>query len=384
MTMLHHPAHVGLIGCGNISKTYLGNAKLFPAYEITACADINRDAARARATAFGIMEKTVDQLLADPEIDVVLNLTNPAAHLVITRQALLAGKHVYSEKPLGISFTEAEEVIKLATERQLTVACAPDTFVLGAHQLARQIIDSGGIGQAVGGSAAMLGSGMENWHPNPAFFFATGGGPALDMGPYYLTALVDLLGPVAKVAAIGSIGFANRRIGTGRLIGQPIDIAVDTTVNAVLRFRSGANLAFSASWDVFAHRRSPIEIYGTKGALCLPDPNWFGGEVLLAGLNGAWMPVTAPENGVARPNQSLSGDIRVANYRGAGLAEMVLAIKAGCKPRTDGRLALHVLEVMHAMALSSGSDRTIELTTTVDRPAPVSESEARRWFIPQA
>jgi predicted dehydrogenase len=384
MMMLHLPARIGLIGCGNISKTYLRNATLFPAYAVTACADLNPEAASERATAFGIEDMSVDQLLADPEIDIILNLTNPAAHLVITRQALLKGKHVYSEKPFGIDFKEAKEVAAFAADRHLTIGCAPDTFLLGAHQFARQIIDSGEIGEAVGGSAAVLGSGMENWHPNPAFFFATGGGPVLDMGPYYLTALVGLLGPVAKVAAIGSIGFANRRIGTGRLIGQPIDIAVDTTVNAALRFRSGANLAFSASWDVFAHRRSAIEIYGTKGALCLPDPNWFGGEVLLAGRDGAWKAVAAPPSEMARPNQSLSGDIQVANYRGVGLAEMVFAIKAGRKPRTHGALALHVLEIMHAMALSSERDRTIEIATRVDRPAPVGDSEAKGGFAPRA
>lgn len=378
--MKRFPARVGVVGCGNISDTYLENARLFPAFEIVSCADVNREAAQRQARAHGLADQTVDAMLADPLLDVILNLTSPAAHLDVTRRALLAGKHVYSEKPLGISLSEASQVVALAREHGLVIGCAPDTFLLGAHQLARNILDSGEIGEPVGGSAAVMDAGMESWHPNPAFFFAEGGGPVLDMGPYYVTALIDLLGPITKVTALGSIGFIDRRHGTGRHAGEAIEVSVDTTVNAVLRFRSGVNLSLAASWDVFAHKRSHIEIYGTKGSLCLPDPNWFGGDVLIAGRDGVWKTVVRPSVPIAKPNRQLSDGSQVADYRGAGLAEMILAFGAGRQPRANADLALHALDVMQGMYRAAKSDRVITITTSAERPAPVGEQEASRWF----
>ncbi len=218
----------------------------------------------------------VDALLADPDIEIVINLTVPLAHGPVSRQIITAGKHVYSEKPLAARFTEAQALMLAAAGRGVRVGCAPDTFLGAAHQACRRAIDAGRIGRPIAGAAAVLSHGMEHWHPNPEFFFKRGGGPIHDIGPYYVTQLVNLLGPVTRVTAQASTASPTRTVTSEPRRGQVIEVEVPTTVNGVLSFASGANVSLTASWDVWKHMRLPFEIYGSEGSMLVPDPNFFG------------------------------------------------------------------------------------------------------------
>lgn len=261
------PVLLGLIGCGNISDTYFTGAARSALVRIKASADVRPEAAAAKAAQHGVLAMTVEQLLADPEIQIIINLTVPMAHAAVGQQALAAGKHVYLEKPLAADLADAQALLAEAARRGLRVGCAPDTFLGAGHQTCRAAIDAGRIGRPIAGAVAFASQGLESWHPNPAFFFAHGGGPMHDMGPYYLTQLVNLLGPVARVCAVASIGNPSRTVSSQPLAGQVIEVTVPTTVNGVLQFAGGANLAVTTSFDVWAHQRSHIEIYGTEGGL---------------------------------------------------------------------------------------------------------------------
>lgn len=348
--MTYSPVRVGLIGCGNIAETYLSNAKLFAdRFVIAAVADIDPDAAQAAGTRHGLPAVSPEELIADPSIEAILNLTVPSAHVPVALAAVQTGKHVYLEKPLGTSVAEAKGLLARAGDMRVLVGAAPDTFLGAAHQTALKLIKDGAIGDIVGGSAAIMDRGMEDWHPNPGFFFAKGGGPVLDMGPYYLTSLVSLLGPVHRVTALSSTGLKSRHVGQGPNAGKAIAIEVPTTVNAVLRFGNEIDVTFTASWDVWSHRRSHIEIYGTEGTLVLPDPNWFGGTVELSRRGGPFQPIVDENAPYGRPNRRLGDGTVVADYRGLGLAEMAHAIRAGTSFRADGSLALQVLSMMEAI-----------------------------------
>lgn len=350
---------IGVIGCGVISAAYLTAARHFPILDVRAVADLDPAAAAARAEAFGTRAVAIDALLADPAIEIVVNLTVPKAHRTVSLQALAAGKHVHSEKPLATSFAEGREIMAAAEARGLRVGCAPDTFLGGAQQACRALVDAGAIGTPVGGTAFFLNPGHERWHPAPAFYYQPGGGPVLDMGPYYLTALVNLLGPVAEVAAMVATPRAERIVTSEPLKGQSIPVEVPTHAAATLRFVGGAVVQVSLSFDVQAHRHVPLEIYGTEGTLLPPDPNWFGGAVELHRQGGAWETVTH--------DHPYTDD----NYRIIGAADMAHAIREGRPHRASGGLALHVLEVMEAFGLASGSGRTVVLETRPDRPAPL-------------
>ena len=283
---------VGIIGCGNISAAYLRLAPLFKALEMRAVADINIDAAKARAEEFGVRALDVDGLLADPDIDVIVNLTIPDAHYAVTSAILEAGKHAYSEKPLVLSLDEGEKLRALADARGLRVGSAPDTFLGGSHQLARAGIDEGLVGDIVAGTCHVMSHGMEHWHPNPDFFFLPGAGPVLDVGPYYVTNLIQLIGPVKRVAALTSSATPTRTIQTeGPRQGEEIPVKTPTNIHALLDFENGATITLSASWDIWAHRHSSMELYGTEGSLFVPDPNFFGGEVGHAGRDGKIAPL---------------------------------------------------------------------------------------------
>jgi predicted dehydrogenase len=279
---------VGLIGCGNIAPNYLQNAARHAGIAIRAVADHRPATAVAAARAFGTDAETVEGLLARPDVEIILNLTPPLAHGMVTRAALDAGKHVYSEKPLATTFAEGRTLAAEAAAHGLVIGCAPDTFLGASHQIARRLLDDGRIGRVIGGTAFFLSPGMEDWHPNPGFFFRRGGGPHLDMGPYHATVLVNLLGPVASVAALGSRGLDTRLVAAeGPLQGTSIPVEVPTSFWALLRFASGVPILLGLSWDVAAHGMPHGELYGTAGTLRLTDPDQFGGTVRLGtGMGG--------------------------------------------------------------------------------------------------
>jgi predicted dehydrogenase len=368
---------VGIIGCGNISATYLELIPMFRNIAVVAVADISMAAAQARANAFDVPAQTVKDLLANPEVSIVLNLTVPAVHYKVTKQALLAGKHVYSEKPLTLTMAEAKDLQAIAKRRKLQVAAAPDTFLGGSHQMIRKLIDDGAIGKVASGTAHILSQGMEHWHPNPHFFFKPGGGPILDMGPYYIANLVNLVGPVKRVAALAATPRKERMISSAPRKGQMIKVTTPTTYHALLNFANGAAITLSASWDVYAHRHQHIEIYGTEGAVFVPDPNFFGGEVMLAGTGSDAKPVALWDHPFTLPNWKDHGGTAWPNYRAAGLADMAVGILKKRDIRCGISRIAHVVEIMTAIAASAKSGRFVSLKTTCTRPKALPPEEAR-------
>src|SRR4029079_14513846 len=273
---------IGVIGCGVISTAYLKAMQRFPILELKAVADMRSEAAEKCAATFGGPGLRVDQLLKRDDIEIVVNLTVPLAHTDVSLAVLNAGKHVHSEKPLGVNLVEAGKVMDLAAQKDLRVGCAPDTFLGGGHQTARQLIDDGAIGTPVAGSAFFMCPGHELWHPAPGFYYLRGGGPMRDMGPYYITDLVQLLGPVASVMGSTARPKSERLVTSEPMKGTLIPVEVATHVAGTLEFESGAVVSIALSFDVPKHRHLPIEIYGDKGAMLVPDPNKFGGEVQVA------------------------------------------------------------------------------------------------------
>jgi predicted dehydrogenase len=366
----------GIIGCGSISLTYLRLAPLFRGIEIRSAADIDMNAAKARAGEFGLKAQTVKEMLKSGDIDIVVNLTVPGAHYKVSKAALEAGKHIYSEKPLTLSLAEGKDLARIAKKYGLKAACAPDTFLGGAHQQARQAIDDGLVGKIVAGTAHIMGRGMENWHPNPGFFFKPGGGPVLDMGPYYITNLINLVGPLKRVAAMSATPRKFRLIGSEPRKGERIPVKTPTTLHALLEFANGAKITLSASWDVHAHRHQPMELYGLEGAIFVPDPNFFGGEVVVARDGADAKPLPLSDHPFAVPNQD-HGDQKWANYRSAGLADLAQAIVQGRDARCSIERALHALEVMTAILESAESGKFVDLKTTCTRPRALPPAEAQ-------
>ncbi|RVB75813.1 MULTISPECIES: Gfo/Idh/MocA family oxidoreductase [unclassified Mesorhizobium] len=367
---------IGVVGCGNISMTYLRNAALFGEVELRACADISPDMVALRASEYGIRAVSVDALLADPEIDLVLNLTIPAAHFDISFSALSAGKHVFTEKPLATSARDGRRLVTEATERGLLLGSAPDTFLGAAGRRARRLMDDGAIGRAVTGTAFMMGRGMEHWHPNPQFYYQPGGGPVFDMGPYYLTMLVNLLGPVARVMAMATRGQEERLItAEGPYRNTNFKVGTPTNVLSLLEFRSGATVTFGASWDVFRHSNHPIELHGTEGSLRLPDPDTFGGTVSLSERGADWADFPSDSELYGARNWPFAAPDR-ANYRMLGVADLSRALISGRRPRASGDLALHVLEIMEAILASGESRESVAVNATVDQPPLLQEDEA--------
>jgi len=367
---------VGIIGCGNISDIYLINTPKFRDIAVTACADLNPAAAQRQATKYGVAARSVDDLLKSDDVDIVLNLTIPDAHAEVSLKALDAGKHVYSEKPLATTLADGEAILTAARAKNLRVGCAPDTVLGAGYQEARTLIDAGAIGIPLTGLAAILSHGMEHWHPNPAFFFKAGGGPVFDMGPYYLSGLVTLLGPVSEVQAVGQIGFAERFVTTpgSPFLGQSIKVETLTSAQALLSFASGAQVAFLASWDVWRHGLSPIELHGETGSVRLPDPNFFAGEISLAEGRADWRPhaVEARTFGVA--NWPAEKPVH-SNYRGLGLADMARGLIDSRPHRASGDVALHVLAIMEGILNAAVARKTITIAATCERPAALSDEE---------
>lgn len=352
------PVRVGMIGCGNISGIYIKNSKVFKSFELVAVSDIDMDRAREKAAEHGTARAmTVEELLADSSIELVLNLTIPAAHGPVGLSALNAGKSYYTEKPLAVSREDGRALLALARERGLRVGGAPDTFLGAGIQTCRKLIDDGWIGTPVAATAFMLGHGPESWHPNPGFFYEPGAGPMFDMGPYYLTTLVTLLGPVRRVTGSARISFPERVVTNTQNFGARIPVTTPTHIAGVMDFAAGAVGTIITSFDVWSAQVPRIEIYGSEGTLSVPDPNTFGGPVLIrrAGAS-AWSEVPLAY-GYAE------------NSRGLGLADVASSIRSGRAQRASGELAYHVLDLMHAFHDASREGRHIELESSCDRPA---------------
>jgi predicted dehydrogenase len=353
-------AKIGVIGCGNISGAYFKAGKRMANLDIVACADLDVERAKAKAKEFGVPKGgSVEALLADPDIKIVVNLTIPKAHAQVALAALKAGKHVYNEKPLAVSREDGKAMLDLAASKGLRVGGAPDTFLGGGHQTCRKLVDEGWIGKPVAGTAFMTCHGHESWHPDPEFYYKVGGGPLFDMGPYYLTALVNLLGPVKRATGSARVTFPERLITSEPKQGQKIQVDVPTHVAGVLEFESGAIVTLLTSFDVWHAELPCIEIYGTEGSMSVPDPNGFGGspKVRRAGAEG-WSEIPLSH-------------VYAENSRGLGVADMASALAAGRPQRASGELTYHVLDVMHAIHDASREGKHAVLGSRCDRPAPL-------------
>ena len=358
---------VGMVGVGCISGIYLENLTTrFRNVNVYCVCDLAEDKAKAQAEKYGIERiMTFDEILADPAIEIVLNITTPQTHYSLSKKALEAGKHVYMEKPLSLNYEQGKELVALAAEKGLLVGCAPDTFLGAGIQTCRRIIDEGVIGDIIGATAFMMCHGHESWHPDPEFYYKRGGGPMFDMGPYYLTALVNLLGPVEYVAGMTSMATPTRTITSQPKNGTVIDVEVPTHVNGMLRFDSGAIGTITTTFDVHYDKQASLEIYGTQGTLRVPDPNGFGGPIQLL----------RPEDGSFK-EIPLAFDYK-ENSRGLGLADMAKAIQTGRRPRADYSQTLHVLEIMTAIEKSSQEKKVIELETSYERAAAMRNDMVR-------
>lgn len=351
--------NVGVIGCGNISGIYFENLRRFHV-PVLACADLDLDRATEVARQYGVSKSgTVADLLADQDIELVLNLTVPKVHAEINNAILEAGKHVYCEKPLGITPREAAETMDLADSRGASVGCAPDTVLGAGIQTCRQLLDEGAIGRPVGFNMFMMCPGHEGWHPAPEFYYKAGGGPMFDMGPYYLSALVTLLGPVRSVRGFARTTFGERTIGSDPRRGETIGVETPTHIVAAVEMASGQVGQFTASFDVQAHRLPHIEIYGREGTLSVPDPNGFGGAVELY-RDGHW--TTIP---IRRPYAE--------DARGLGVLDQIIALREGREPRASGRLALHITDVMQA-TLEAEAAGSVQVVHFSDRPLAMPDS----------
>lgn len=353
---------IGVIGLGNISGIYLDNLARWEETKVVACADLDRARAEAAAAKRGVRAMDVDELLAHPDIDLVLNLTVPKAHHEVSLAALEAGKHVYSEKPLATTVADGEELMAAARSRGLTVGCAPDTVLGGAVQTCRKILDDGAIGFPVGANAFMLCPGHEGWHPSPQFYYETGGGPLLDMGPYYLSAFVTLFGPIRSVCASARTTWPVRAVRNGPHEGENFPVETPTHVSCLFQFANEAQVQFTASFDVQRSTLPPIEVYGSEGTILVPDPNSFGADG-----KGGDLPIGLAIRGGEWTEAPYSHGYR-ENFRGLGVLDQVRAIQDGRPLRASGELALHDLEAMESALLAAESGRTWTLRSTVARP----------------
>lgn len=356
-------SRIGIIGCGNISDIYLKNLTASDKVEVIAVADADLSRARMRAEQYSLPHAySVEELLADPNVDIVVNLTIPKAHAEISLRALEAGKHVYGEKPLAVTLEEGARVLEVAKAKGLRVACAPETFLGGGIQSCRKLIDDGAIGTPVAATGFMMGGGHESWHPDPGFYYEVGGGPMFDMGPYYLTAFVTLLGPIRRVTGSAVITHEERTIKSEPKRGQKIRVETPTHIAGVIDFASGAVGTLITSFDIPAGAGlPPIEIYGTAGTLRVPDPNNFGGEVQLRRAGSREWETIPLTHGLTD------------NNRGVGVIDMAEAIVEGRPHRANGEMAYHVLEAMHGFHIASEQDRHYQMASSCEQPAAMKE-----------
>jgi predicted dehydrogenase len=369
---------VGIMGAGNISSAYLRLAPLFKGLEVRGVADIIPAAAKKRSEEFNVKAMTPDELLKNSEIDVVVNLTIPSTHYQVSMDAISAGKHAYSEKPFVLSLKEGKALKKAADARGLRVGSAPDTFLGGAHQQVRNLIDTGKVGKITHGTTHVMSRGMEHWHPNPDFFFQIGAGPVLDVGPYYVTDLIHLIGPVKRVTAFTGMASKTRIVTTPGvpMTGKKIKVGTPTTIHGVLEFHSGAIITIGASWDTFSHGHHNIELYGTEGSVYVPDPNFFGGDILVTDKSGTRNKVEPWEHPFGKANQGLDTATPRANYRTAGLADMMQAVDKKRAARCGLDVALHAVDVMTSLLKAGETGKVITLTTTCERPKALTPKDA--------
>jgi len=351
---------VGVVGCGCISEIYMHNlTKTFKNVEVVACMDLIRERAEQRANQFNVPKvHDLEDFYKDPEIELVVNLTIPKSHYDVDTRSLNAGKHVYSEKPFALNKADGKKIVELAKSKNLLVGCAPETFLGGGIQTCRKLIDEGVIGFPVAATAFMMGHGPENWHPAPEFFYKAGGGPMFDMGPYYITALVSLLGPVARVCGSAQKGIKTRTITSNPLYGKEIEVEVPTHIAGVLDFASGAVGTIITSFEVYSHTLPCIEIYGTEGTLRVPDPNTFGGPVYVKRFfDSEWSQIPLLKN-------------YSDNSRGIGITDMAEAIEQNRPHRASGELAFHALDVMYGIHEASASGKYCKIAKgKLKRPA---------------
>ena len=379
---------VGLIGCGHINETYFRAHKYFNNFKIIKCADIIENAARKCAETYNIKAVSVNDLLADNEIEIILNLTTPQAHYEVTKKALLAGKHSYCEKPMATKFENGQELFNLAKENNLYLGNAPDTFLGAGVQKSRELIDSGIIGEIKLGNAIFAFPGVQSYHPDPEpWFQKNGGGPVIDMGPYYLTTLVNLLGPAKEVQGREFTGSQDRVIGTGPKKGQKIKIDSPTTYVATIQFHSDALIQLTLSFDVVDHQRNHIEFYGTKGSIIVTDPNMFGGSSFVCTNTGEKWKEYKTENmhlgkiNIRNHSGRLNESPTNANYRGVGLSEMLYCIENNQNHRCNAELALHVLDIIESTMLAAISKTPRKIRTTCKKPKFFPEEEVSKLLL---
>jgi predicted dehydrogenase len=354
------PVGVGVIGCGKISDIYFKTlGDVLTATTVVGCADLDMARAKEKAAEYGIEAMTVDALLADERIEIILNITVPKAHFEVAVKAVEAGKSVYNEKPLVLTRDEGKALLDAATAKGVLVGCAPDTFLGAGIQTCRKMIDDGWIGTPVSATAFMMGHGPESWHPSPEFYYQVGGGPLFDMGPYYLTALINLVGPVKAVSARAGKALDQRTITSQPKFGKVVDVEIPTHVAGTLDFDSGVIATMIMSFDVWKANMPFIEIHGTDGSLSVPNPNTFGGPVRLfrPGMEG-WsdVPLVHPMS---------------ENARGLGVADMACAIRNSRPHRANGEMAHHLVDVMHALHDASDANAWVDVATTCERPEPL-------------
>lgn len=372
---------VGLIGCGRISDIYLETLASFPETDVVACASLDLEESRAKAGQFGIPRAvTVDEIIADPEIDCILNLTIPAAHAEITRRGLMAGKHVYSEKPFVTDLNEGQALLALADERGLKLGNAPDTFLGGRWQTVRRLIDEGAIGRPTGVFAHVGTHGTERHHPNPDFYYQRGGGPLLDLGPYYLTAMVFCLGPIARVAGMANRAFDRRQIENGPRNGELVEVEVDTHSLSLIEFASGAIGSMTMSFDVWDSETPRFEIYGETGVISIPDPDPVDGANHFQGP--VWIRTRETSRWSHQPRPTGRETWQVAenvhgfnqNSRGLGLLDLAYAVRDDRPVRASGALSFHVFEVMDAIARAGSQGRYQAIESSCPVPALLPEN----------
>ena len=360
-TLMNRRTPIGIIGCGNISSIYLEAPRLFDNLQVVACADIDMERARSQAEKYGVPKVySVEELLEDPEVEIVVNLTVPNAHAGVALRALAAGKAVYGEKPLATRLADGRAILEAAHAKQLRVGNAPDTFLGGGFQTCIQLINEGQIGTPVGATAFKLNHGMEHWHPDPYFFYQPGAGPMFDIGPYYLTALIAMMGPIRRVTASMQTTFPERTITSEAKYGTKIPVNTPTHIAGITEFASGAVGTILTSFDAWHHRLPFMEIYGTDGTLSTPDPNRFDGPVFIRqAKDKTWREVPLTHG-------------YTINARGLGIADMAHAMRSARPHRANGEMAYHVLEIIESFMQSSIEGKHITLTSTCTRPAPLN------------
>ena len=367
---------VGLIGCGHISETYFRAEKYFNNIKIVKCADINHTNALKCAKTYKIKALSVKDLLKDQEVEIILNLTIPKAHYQVAKQSLLNGKHVYSEKPMAINFKDGLDLVKIAKRKKLYIGNAPDTFLGGGIQKSKELLEKNILGRISLGNAIFAFPGVQSYHPNPEPWFAKKeGGPVIDMGPYYLTALVNLLGPAKKVTGSIMEGVKRRTIGIGPKKNKTFKVECPTTYLSTIQFENGTIIRLTLSFDVIAHQRNHIELYGSKGSMIVPDPNMFGGSVYVCNkLGDPWKEYKTNKMHLgkinirsqsSRANESPTN----ANYRGAGLAEMAHSIENKKINKCNGELSLHVLDIIQSTMKACKTNIPQVIRTTCKKPS---------------